>query len=289
MDHPYQAFVERFAQLLAEGRSLPLGGFPAPPAAPLRPDAPVTLVFSPHPDDEALVGALPLRLRREAGHRVVVAAVTLGSDPGRRAGRLEEVRGAADFLGFEVALLGEGGLTGVTPTAQADQPDAWSAAVAQARALLQRHRPALVLAPHDRDGHPTHEGTGLLALDALRGLGPDHRCRVALTEFWQPLAAPNLMVESAAGEVADLVAAVSFHRGEVRRAPYHLLLPAWMADNVRRGSERVGQAGGAFAPFRFATLYRLCDWNGRDLRPLANRWLGAGEPPGDLAVTPLPG
>jgi len=51
----------------------------------------------------------------------------------------------------------------------------------------------------------------------------------------------------------------------VGRNPYHLFMPAWMADNVRRGSELVGGQGGEVPDFRFATLYRLRAWNGTDL------------------------
>jgi hypothetical protein len=72
--------------------------------------------------------------------------------------------------------------------------------------------------------------------------------------------APNLMVESSPAEVADLVAALSFHVGEVARNPYHLRLPAWMIDNVRRGAELFGCQGGTAPGFTFATLYRLRLW-----------------------------
>ena len=71
---------------------------------------------------------------------------------------------------------------------------------------------------------------------------------------------PNLMVELSAGEVSDLLVALSFHVGEVRRNPYHLLLPAWFQDNVRRGAELVGGQGGAAPDFTFATLYRVSKW-----------------------------
>jgi len=60
--------------------------------------------------------------------------------------------------------------------------------------------------------------------------------------------------------VADLVAAISFHVKEVERNPYHLTLPAWMQDNVRRGGELVGGQGGAVPDFTFAVLYRLRRW-----------------------------
>jgi hypothetical protein len=72
------------------------------------------------------------------------------------------------------------------------------------------------------------------------------------------------MVESSVADVSDLVAALSQHVGEVARNPYHLCLPAWMMDNVRRGAELVGGQGGVAPRFAFATLYRLRRWaNGR--------------------------
>ena len=61
------------------------------------------------------------------------------------------------------------------------------------------------------------------------------------------MATPNLMVESSPEDLADMMAALSFHVGEVQRNPYHLLVPAWMQDNVRRGGEVVGGQGGAAA------------------------------------------
>ena len=74
------------------------------------------------------------------------------------------------------------------------------------------------------------------------------------------MATPNLMVEISAADLADLVAALALHTGEVARNPYHLRLPAWMMDNVRRGAELVGGQGGVAPDFAFATLYRLRAW-----------------------------
>jgi hypothetical protein len=62
-------------------------------------------------------------------------------------------------------------------------------------------------------------------------------------------------------DVSDLVAALACHVGEVRRNPYHVLLPAWMLDNVRRGAELVGGQGGSVPDFTFATIYRLRKWS----------------------------
>ena len=66
--------------------------------------------------------------------------------------------------------------------------------------------------------------------------------------------------EPATTDLADMMAATTFHVGEVERNPYHLLLPAWMMDNVRRGGEVAGGQGGAAPDFAFAALYRLSRW-----------------------------
>ena len=107
-------------------------------------------------------------------------------------------------------------------------------------------------------------------MDALR-VAKLGSCFLVETEFWGQMSKPNLMVEYTAGDVADLVAATSFHRGEVQRNPYQLLIPAWMQDNVRRGAELVGGAGKGAPAFMFAQLYRLRRWNGRQLE---NCWEG---------------
>jgi hypothetical protein len=76
------------------------------------------------------------------------------------------------------------------------------------------------------------------------------------------------MVEYSDQDAADLMTATSFHVGEVKRNPYHVLIPAWMMDNVRRGAELVGGQGGAAPQFTFAQLYRLRKWSNGKLENL---------------------
>lgn len=260
MSHPYNNFVNDFVRLLDETREVPLGGLPPAAAPRLQDNAPRALVFAPHPDDECIQGGLALRLRRELSFRVSAVAVTQGSRVDRQAARLDEMREACHFLGFELITTRTNGLTGIDPRSREQNPSEWEDAVAVIAQIISYHRASVIFLPHDHDHHSTHIGTHLLVLDALGTLGPGYRCKVVETEYWQAMADPNLMVESSPDDVADLVAAVSFHKGEVARNPYHRFMPAWMSDNVRRGSELVGGQGAASPEFHFATLYRLREW-----------------------------
>src|SRR6185503_19019191 len=99
-------------------------------------------------------------------------------------------------------------------------------------------------------------------LPRARSLPASFNCFCVETEFWGQNDAPNLMVEYSAEDATDLMVATSFHVGEVKRNPYHVLMPAWMMDNVRRGAELVGGQGNSAPQFRFAQLYRLRKWSG---------------------------
>src|SRR5260221_387090 len=102
-------------------------------------------------------------------------------------------------------------------------------------------------------------------------------CFVVETEFWGQMANPNLLVESSVEDVAGLVAALACHVGEVRRNPFHARLPAWMMDNVRRGAELAGDAGGLSPDFTFGTIYHLQKWRGGEMEKGLNggRFFGA--------------
>lgn len=258
--NPYSKFVTDFANLLEHGRTLPLGTI-APQENPAVPaNAPAVLVFSPHPDDECIVGGLALRLMREERMRAVNVAVTLGSNPARKQGRRIELTNACKWIGFDLEFTAPDGLDKINAKNRAQSPEHWAAAVERTAEIIRRYSPRAVFLPHEQDANSTHVGTHFLVMDALKSLPSNFQVFVVETEFWAPLAAPNLMVELSGKDLADLLAALSFHVEEVRRNPYHLGLPSWMRDNVRRGAELVGGQGGAAPDFTFATLYRLRQW-----------------------------
>jgi len=242
------------------------------------------LIFSPHPDDEVIVGGLALRLLREAKWNVINVAVTQGSKKERQAERLRELKNCCDCIGFGLMQTAPGGLEKVNPNARAQEPAHWTRSVKAIAEILAKHQPRVILFPHDLDWNSTHVGTHLLVMDALKSLPASFSCYTVETEFWGQNPSPNLMVELSAQHVADLITALTFHVGEVRRNPYHLSLPAWMIDNVRRGAELVGGQGGAAPDFTFATLYRLRKWCDGTLENVyaGGRYLSCAEKPESL-------
>ncbi|MGE3609086.1 MAG: PIG-L deacetylase family protein [Bacteriovoracaceae bacterium] len=203
--------------------------------------APLTvMILSPHPDDESITGTLALRLQLENNIQVINVAVTLGSNKERQKERSIELEDACKILGFENVILDEN----------------WSKKQKELKSLIQKYAPDIILAPHLKDHHPTHIKTGELLKKVLSSLNKMN-ILVAWTEFWSPLNKPNLLIEVPIEIVELQMKALEAHVGEVQRNPYHLRLPAWMMDNVRRGSELITGKGTNSAQMAFGVLYQL--------------------------------
>jgi N-acetylglucosamine malate deacetylase 1 len=282
--NPYTELVSKYVHLLKDGHSLPLGGFPPAPRPNLRPDAPKALFFSPHPDDECISGGIAMRLLRDAKMNLINVAVTLGSKKERQHERYHELENACRYLGFGLIPTAPNGLEKINPRTRDEDKAHWSKCVKVITDILAEHEPRVVMFPHDNDWNGTHIGTHFLIMDALAQMPSGFECYLVETEFWGAMTDPNLMVEISADDLADMLAAISFHVGEVNRNPYHVLLPAWMLDNVRRGSEVVGGQGGAAPNFTFAALYRLRQWtHGHLVRFFeGGKQIGCATPIGEL-------
>ncbi len=273
MSTPYHKLVSEYARLLREGKSFPLGQFEPAPRPKIAAGAPKVLFFAPHPDDECISGGIALRLMRQAHMEVLNVAVTLGSKKERQPGRLTELRDACNHLGFGLITTAPNGLEKVNPKTREEDPARWSALVKVIRGVLEQQSPKVVICPHDHDWNSTHIGTHFLVLDALKQMPAGFECYLVETEFWGAMTDPNLMVEVGGEDLGDMIAATTFHVGEVARNPYHLLLPPWMMDNVRRGGEIIGGQGGAAPDFPFAAIYRLRKWS----RGQASRFFQGGK------------
>jgi LmbE family N-acetylglucosaminyl deacetylase len=256
----WQSYVEHFAELYGSGLHLP--GFPADvhrsQTLPMHAGRHEIIICSPHPDDETLNGALPLRLK-SGNSRILNLAMTLGSNPARQEERKAELAAACRILGFDCLLVHEpSGFTNLTHGQGGND-----GAVRQQRIdILTRHfkreQPALIIFPHAKDGHPAHEEVHRLALAAARQYTQSEKRQLLLaeTEFWHPMAGPNLLIGLTSATVARLIIALLCHRGEIARNPYHLSLPARLMDNVRRGREII-RAGDPEPQYTFAEIYRL--------------------------------
>ena len=194
-----------------------------------------------------------------------------------------ELRGACKYLGFGLEQIAPNGLENVSIKTRTNDPGAWARMVRSSPIFWKPIRPQVIFFPHEHDWNGTHIGVHFLLLDALKSC-QDLNCFVVETEFWGQMQSPNLMVEYTANDVADLISATSFHVGEVKRNPYHTLIPAWMQDNVRRGAELVGGQGGAAPEFVFAQLYRARKWINGSLDNLydGGKWLSTKENPDSI-------
>lgn len=282
--NPYAKFVADAARLVSEAKQFPLGGFPPASRPTLFADAPRALFFAPHPDDETIVGGLALRLSREAKMNVINVAVTQGSKKERQTERLVELQNACRYIGFGVQTTVPNGLERVTAKTRQTDPQHWAIMVRVIADILIKHQPQVILFPHEHDWNGTHIGVHHLVMDALRTILPGFECFVVETEFWGAMDTPNLAVEISEADLVDLITATTFHVGEVQRNPYHLSLPAWMMDNVRRGAELVGGQGGVAPEFQFAALYRLSKWSHGNLAAVfgGGKFLSKNENPASL-------
>ena len=240
-NNPFLDYVERITSAHEKAKQLVVSGSSKVVSSDSR-----ILLFSPHPDDECISGLLPLRLQRELGMEVINVPVTFGSNTKRQAERAEELIAACDFLGWKI---------------HRQRNDFQSLDVGEIVQCLEEFKPEIIFVPHKGDWNSRHVSTHHLVIDALHSMADDFSCTVIETEFWGAMTDPNLMVAADTIMLADLVAATSLHVGEVMRNPYHLSLPAWMQDNVRRGSELVSGQGKEVPDFLFATLYRLSHWS----------------------------
>ncbi len=269
--NPYQQLVADYARCRREGKTYACGGFQTPEPPVLPETAPNVLIFSPHPDDECIIGGLALRLLRECRMRVMNVAVTQGSNKARQEGRWRELQSACAFMGFGLIQTAWGGLERITPKGRETDPSGWAESVEIIAGILAKFKPKVVFFPHERDWNSAHIGTHLLVTEALKSLGNEFATVTVETEYWGQMTDPNLMVESSEEDVVRMVTGTSFHVGEVSRNPFHTLLPAWMQDNVRRGSELVGGQGEAAPDFDFATLYRLRLWRSCGFEKMSQR------------------
>jgi len=162
---------------------------------PIEQDA-VTLVFSPHPDDEVLGCGGLLTLKRIKGVTVCVTYITDGcaSHPGHPVLTLEtlavqrqaEAENAMGLLGVERAALRFLGVPDGT-LMHLDIPAA-NELVRRIAAVLQSTDPSEIFLPCHRDGSSEHDSAFILVARALTQTGLQPRVlEFPIWSWWNPL------------------------------------------------------------------------------------------------------
>ena len=240
----FEEWLEDLCRLFRQGeehtRTQQTTPVPSPVAMPVGVgEKPLALLCAPHPDDEALAAPLPLRLA-QSGAAVLAVACTLGSDCAKKKTRQMEFAASCAELGFSATAC--------------DRIDAKGLA-----ALFEHYSPALVMAPHAHDLHPTHEKVARLVTEAMQRHCHESGKEILLAEweYWYPMKNPNLLLGIHPTEAARVIAALCRHQGEISRNPYHLRLPGRWLDTVRRGGELLVGMGEPAPAFLFGDTYRI--------------------------------
>ena len=202
----YLDFVKNFTKIHKQAASIPLGESSVHESR--GKSGPKVMIFSPHPDDECVVGALPLRMLQEIDANIINVAVTLGSNLKRKSGRLEELKKACNTLDFELLIPCDGALDGVNPTTKESNLELWAKNVDTIKEILARELPEHLFFPHDNDFNSTHIGVNYLMMDAIAKVqenNPDWTPIIFETEFWHMMENPNLMIAISEEDEAKLI------------------------------------------------------------------------------------
>ena len=76
------------------------------------------------------------------------------------------------------------------------------------------------------------------------------------SEFWMNMEKPTTLVPISGNHLIQMGEALMEHKGEIARNPYHLTLPAYAMEQMRRGSEAIAGMGSKPRDFIFAQIYR---------------------------------
>lgn len=176
------------------------------------------LHFSPHPDDELLGAPATLMAMRDAGHRVVTVACSLGRRAQQDRRRVEASEAAA-LAGFELHIPAQP----VALSSEDDQAAAEARLVEVVSDEMDRNAAEIVVSPSPHDRHPGHEMVGRAVRDVLAEAARGTR-RWWLWGLWAPLQLPTFATTFEEPRLQEILDALSAHRGELARNNYRRLL-----------------------------------------------------------------
>lgn len=216
------------------------------------------LHLAPHPDDELIGAPATLLGLRDAGHRIINIACSLGRAE-HAVQRRAEIEAACQRARFELIIL--------EPPASLsrgdDLDDTQRRLVATFKDLLASTQADIVIAPSPHDIHHGHEVVGRAARDAVRG---SERTRLWLWALWSELPRPTLFVPFDDPRMEEILHSLAAHVGELTRNDYRDLVAGRSLAARVRGPELIFGFGEPGRPGRFAELLTEVVPDGRDWR-----------------------
>jgi LmbE family N-acetylglucosaminyl deacetylase len=203
------------------------------------------LHLAPHPDDESIAAVATLLALREAGHRVINLACSLG-EPTQRERRRGEVEEARRRAGFELIVQ----QPPLAISFHDDRSAAQRTLTDAVRELVVQESVDVVVSPSPHDGHHGHEVVGRAARDAVRGP------RLWLWGLWADLPWPTLYHGFEEPLLERSVHVLEAHAGELARNDYRDVVRGRAAANRSLGAERVFGFGSPIRERPYAELLR---------------------------------
>jgi len=133
---------------------------------------------------------------------------------------------------------------------------------------IEEINPKIIICPHLNDNHKTHIKTSKTIHKILKNTL--YSGFLIENEYWSQILEPNLFVEFDKMTVLTAMEAISKHRGEIKRNPYHLTFPSWLIDTTRRASEMINGHKNTNQAF-FGQLYNLSEFDGGNKKPIKDK------------------
>lgn len=246
--NPREESILRFGEVPVR-RAVGPGAASGIPCCAVSASAPVLTVLhvSPHPDDEAIGAGATLMALRDAGHRVLNLATSLGrpDDHDRRRTEVEEAcrRACFELLVHDPPL----------PMSSGDDLAAAEAALVETLLrLLPELDVGLVVSSSPHDGHHAHELVGRAVAGALRATpAPPPWWMWGL---WDDLPLPTVVTLFEEPRLEEVLGALAAHVGELDRNDYPAMVTGRAAMNRVLGMEKAFGFGSEGVSAAYAEL-----------------------------------
>jgi LmbE family N-acetylglucosaminyl deacetylase len=182
------------------------------------------IVFSPHPDDDAIgMGGTIIELVKN-GNKVLCVYITSGVSARNAVKgdmpveekekiRRTEAERASKILGANIHFLNIPYFHGLTVKNEH---------VEKIIKLLEKENPDVIFAPHKHERHPTHKASMSIVLRALE------RCNLTnLNEIWfyeivTPIRTPNIIITFGKEVMEKKIEAIKAHKSQIDRRRYDI-------------------------------------------------------------------